>query len=661
MPKNDISLLSDRGKMADQEIPEQIEVLLRCNEQLQFIQEVVQRSEISNSLQFELQQQIDRIRQRQQDPNLYLAVIGEFSSGKSTFINALLKDDLLKTSALVATAAATKITHGNDLKVEVHFSGSRAGVVTTQANSEVVNLPWLPSSEGIHIKRFVHMISSEEEVAKDVVDITIEHPATFLNNGIIIIDTPGTNAENLKHGAITQRVVQQEADLAIIIVPATVPLSQTLADFLSNSLKPYLHRCIFVVSRMDAIRPQQQSALLQDLRSRLVNQLGISPPVLHSCSAQVALDILTGEEPVSEHLKVWHERFTALEKIIIARLSRERTLSIAESLLRLLAQLFEQLDIHLRSQWQKYENRQVKIKQEMIPNLPEFTVEQYAICERQLRNSISSYLAKTASCVDSHRESASQKIRTQLFSVTSEDALKQVLQSEAQKLLKEDQDQLQKDLQPLTQKLAEDAIVVGKIFDQKFAEAYRSLQSIGGRVEATSNASYNFQVNSSNIAVSAQSLTQKLDSSDGTKMGLGAAAGAVVGSVLLPVPGLGTLVGLAVGSWASRFFMPSLDERKQKLWEQLTPGLNSYFDTVKTQTDKAAMTYTQSLETSLKQRIDSYIEKYRTLIEDILRQHKIELARLTQLQELTQRDLAEIERRQKRLADQRQKIAAINV
>jgi len=646
--------------MADQEIPEQIEVLLRCNEQLEFVQLVLQRSEISHSLQFELQQQIDRIKQRQKDPNLYLAVIGEFSSGKSTFINALLKDDLLKTSALVATAAATKIRHGNELQVAVEFSGSRASIVTTQANNEVINLPGFPNYQTTDIRRFIHLITSDEAVAKDVVDIKIEHPSRFLANGIIIIDTPGTNAENLRHGAITQRVVQQEADLAIIIVPATMPLSQSLSDFVANSLKQYLHRCIFVVSRMDAIKPQQQSALLQDLRSRLVDKLGISPPILHSCSAQVALDMLTGDETVPKHLEVWQERFTTLEKMIIARLSRERTLSIAESLIRLLSQMFEQLDTHLRSQWQNYENRQIKIKQEIIPNLPEFTVEQYAICEKQLRNSISNYLAKTANCVESHRESISNKIRTELFSVTTEDKLKQVLQFQAEKLLKEDQQQLQKDLQPFTHKLAEDAINVGKIFDQKFAEVYCNLQSIGGKVEASNSVSYNFQVNASNVAVSAQSLTQKLDSSDGTKMGLGAAAGAVVGSVLLPVPGLGTLVGLAVGSWASRFFMPSLDERKQKLWEQLTPGLDSYFDTVKNQTHQAAIAYTQSLQTSLKQRIDSYIEKYKTIIENILHEHKIELEHLNQIQEVTQRDLAEIERRQKRLAEQLQKISAIN-
>ncbi|BAY16334.1 hypothetical protein NIES21_21600 [Anabaenopsis circularis NIES-21] len=647
--------------MTDKEVADQIEVLLRSDEQLEFVQQVLQRSEISKSLQFELQQQIERIKQRQQDPNLYLAVIGEFSSGKSTFINALLKDDLLKTSALVATAAATKICHGNELKVEVNFSGSRVGVVTTQANSTVVNLPWLPNSQAIDIRRFIHLITSEEEVATEVVDITIEHPACFLANGIIIIDTPGTNAENPRHGAITQKVVEQEADLAIIIVPATMPLSQTLSDFVANSLKEYLHRCIFVVSRMDAIKPQQQSVLLQDLRSRLIDKLGIFPPVLHSCSAQVALDNLTGDEPVLEHLQVWQERFTALEKLIIARLSRERTLSIAESLIRLLSQLFEQLNTHLRSQWQKYENAQVKIKQEMIPNLPEFTIEQYRICEKQLRKYISTYLSKTTNCVDSHREKLYQKIRTELFSVTTEDALKKVLQSQAEKLLKEGQNQLQKDLQPLTQNLSEDAIAVGKIFDQKFAEVYRNLQALGGKVEASNNVSYNFQVNPANVAVSAQSLTQKLDSSDGTKLGLSAAAGVVVGSVLLPVPGLGALVGLAIGSWASRFFMPSLDERKQKLWEQITPELNSYFDTIKSQTYQAAIAYTQSLETSLKQRIDAYIETYKTITENILQEHKIELDRLNQLQELTQKDLNEIERRQKRLAEQLQKIAAINL
>ena len=644
-------------RMIDQEMPEKIEGLLRSHEQLQFVEKLLQKSEISASLQVELQQKIDRIRQRQQDPNLYLAVVGEFSSGKSTFINALLKEDLLKTSALVATAVATKITYGNQLRVEAQFSGSRASFITTDPKCQMVHLPWF--SESINIRHFVHMITSEEEIAKDIVNLKIEHPASFLANGIVIIDTPGNNADNPVHSEITKQVVEQEADLAIIIIPATMPLSETLAKFLTNSLQSYLHRCIFVVSRMDQIRSEEHSVLLEDLSSRLVDKLNLCFPVVHPCSAQVSLDILTGKESVAEDLQVWQERFTSLEQLIIDRLSRERILSIAESLLRLLTPLFNQLESHLQSQWQQYKSRQTEIKRETIPNLSEFTAEQYAICEKQLRNSISSYLSRTTGCVDTHREISSNKIRTQLFGVTSEDALKNVLQSEIQNFLTKEQNTLQQELQKLTHTLAEDATAVGRIFDQKFAEVYHRLQSIGGKLEASANSHYDFHTQPSNVTVSAQSLTQEFDSGDGTKMGIGATAGFVIGSAL--IPGLGSLVGLALGTWASRFFVPSLEERKQKLWEQLKPGIDSYFDTLQTQSNEAALTYTQSLECSLKQRIDFYVEKYQQIVEELLRSQKAELQRLTKLQKSTQADLVEIERRKHYLTEKQQKLATFRV
>lgn len=66
------------------------------------------------------------------------------------------------------------------------------------------------------------------------------------------------------------------------------------------------------------------------------------------------MDEVTGEEPVTPHLMVWKERFEQLENLVISRLSRERSLAISENVLRLLTRLFEQLDEHLRSQWEQY-------------------------------------------------------------------------------------------------------------------------------------------------------------------------------------------------------------------------------------------------------------------------------------------------------------------
>src|SRR5436305_140273 len=57
----------------------------------------------------ELARRLTQIRERREDANLYLAVIGEFSSGKSTLINALLRENLLPTSVVQATTAAATV------------------------------------------------------------------------------------------------------------------------------------------------------------------------------------------------------------------------------------------------------------------------------------------------------------------------------------------------------------------------------------------------------------------------------------------------------------------------------------------------------------------------------------------------------------------------
>jgi ribosome biogenesis GTPase A len=107
-----------------QQTVDELDALTGVDEHLQFTAKFIQTKNIPNEVNKEIQQRINYIQKRRNDSNLYLAVIGEFSSGKSTFINALLRDDLLKTSALPTTAAATKLRYSNDLQVEVRLRGS---------------------------------------------------------------------------------------------------------------------------------------------------------------------------------------------------------------------------------------------------------------------------------------------------------------------------------------------------------------------------------------------------------------------------------------------------------------------------------------------------------------------------------------------------------
>ncbi|MGB7441833.1 MAG: dynamin family protein [Coleofasciculaceae cyanobacterium] len=639
---------------------EQLEALTGCDEHLQFAAEVIAHSDISESVRVQLKQQIGRIQQRQQDPHFYLAIVGEFSSGKSTLINALLRDDLLKTSALVATAAATRLRHGDDLIVETSFKGSRPGILKTKKNAKQITVPWLAGVDGLDTKHFIHMITSQDEVAKEVASLTIYHPASFLANNVVIIDTPGTNATNSKHGAITRQIIESEADAAVVVIPATTPLSQTLVNFLADSLHPFLHRCIFVVTKMDQIRQREQNVLIGDIENRLKKALGIKKPVIFAAAPQIIIDDLTGEEDIPAHLLLWRDRLSEFETSLQQRLRHERILSIAENVLRLLSRLLEQLEGYLHVQWEQYKTRQAAINSETIQDLNSFAAEQHQVCRCIIEEASSQTAVRISVCIAEHQEKTRSKIHNAISDVNNLGELDSVVQTKAEALLQEGQQFLQNDLKREFEKLLQAAQKAELYFDGKFSEAYRRLQALGKNFGRTGDSGgSSVQLDTSEVFASMQSCNSELDEKDGKTVIKGGATGAVIGSLILP--GVGTVVGGVVGAFLSGFFMPSLDERKQKLWEQLYPNLDAYFDVAKRQAQEATQTYARRAMAALDQRINQYMAQYEAVVDDMLNEQREELQRLNQLQASTQSNLSEIERRKKALSAQQQRLAEITV
>lgn len=86
-------------------------------EYLQEVTSIIDRARLPVAEKQILDRLVEKIKIRTRDPNCYLAVIGEFSSGKSTLVNGFLKDNLLPTSVLVTTATETRIRTGNSLEL----------------------------------------------------------------------------------------------------------------------------------------------------------------------------------------------------------------------------------------------------------------------------------------------------------------------------------------------------------------------------------------------------------------------------------------------------------------------------------------------------------------------------------------------------------------
>lgn len=657
--KSTVKASKRRPKLHDE--PDPLRVWIDADDHLQFATQVVQRPDVPASIRTEIQERIDQIRRREADPYLYMAIVGEFSSGKSTFINALLRQELLATSVLPTTATQTQFRYGPELDVTIAFKTLPEPLSYHRWSTDIwQHIRSIAPEIGISpldIHSCIQFVTANELVASHVTNVVIHHPAPFLEDGVVIVDTPGVNALNEQHAKITYDLVEKAADSAVIMIPAPIPLASTLTGFLTTQLKPFLHRCLFVVTQMDRIREREQPTVIENIHKRLTTVLNLDRPVtLYDCAAQAVLDMLE-EDSTSPEMIHWNDRFQELEEIFFDRLRRERMLSIAESLLRLLNQLFELLDEYLRNRWSSYELQEAAIESDVIQDLKSFAREQHSIYQGKLTRSVSQIRKKIENCIGKQKEIAKEKIRKALFDATDVNGLQAVLTQQADVILENVGQTISKELQQLLTKLAADAEQAGQAFDEEFTKEYRRLRAVSGLLVANdpSITKRGLSLDVSNVLSSARQLNQQFTNKEDKIIGGGALGGAVIGTAIMPV--VGTLIGLFAGGILGAMFGPSLDKRKASLWEQLEPKLNNGFDVIQATANSKLDAYAQELSVALDKRIDKYIARYKTTVDNMIRDQQSELAELNRLQFRIEEDRKEINRRRTLLQQKQKELA----
>ena len=113
----------------------------------------------------------------------HLVVLGEFNHGKSTFVNALLGQDVLPTGITPTTAAINHV---------VYAANPTAKVVLTSGESKYLD----PSQ----IKEWVTVAGGH---ASEVAYVELGFPSDLLQNNVVLVDTPGVNDLNEQRAEVT--------------------------------------------------------------------------------------------------------------------------------------------------------------------------------------------------------------------------------------------------------------------------------------------------------------------------------------------------------------------------------------------------------------------------------------------------------------------------
>lgn len=304
-----------------------------CNE----IFEVLQSSRDRAFLPEKLEADFTKIFNRIQAQKFRVAVVGEFSQGKSTLLNALLGAEVQPVRAIPCSGVITVLRYGKSKRVICRYKDGREEEIPFEQYQERASI----SEEAALCNRDDALVQSGLE------EIIFEHPDLELcQQGVELIDSPGLN-EHPERESITRKLLQ-DVDAAIFLANASRPLTMGERELLQN-LKVQLNdgkadypasNLFILVNFMDLLRRERDQQQVRQLVENFVYGENIIPDGknrLHFISAQATIDaILDGEE--TEYLESFRsftrslEQFLTIERgtLEIDRLTQKITYFIKE-------------------------------------------------------------------------------------------------------------------------------------------------------------------------------------------------------------------------------------------------------------------------------------------------------------------------------------------
>lgn len=205
-----------------------------------------------------------------------VAVIGEFNAGKSTFVNAMLGEELLP-----------------------------MGITPTTETIEVIRYSETPNRKPETVREGVRRWA---------------HPATGAA-GVAIVDTPGTGSVFQKHEKTAKEFLHR-SDLILFVISAKRALAETERLYLELA-RNYGKKIILVVNQIDLLEPGEQAEVRRFIERQVEELLDLHPLIFMVSAREGLAGAIRGDEnaggvsAVRAHLRgVFNEAPPAKQKLL---------------------------------------------------------------------------------------------------------------------------------------------------------------------------------------------------------------------------------------------------------------------------------------------------------------------------------------------------------
>lgn len=575
----------------------------------------------------------DALAERADDPRLYLGVVGEFSSGKTTFINALIGFNLLKEDVLQGTTCAPTLLRPAE-SFDVHIHRADGGLLRYAGF-------WLRLWQRIPLIRpgphrlmrraidFIHRHTAEEAEAREVDRIIIDLPLKtgMLRDGVVIVDTPGVNA-NDRHDQVTQRALERHCDAALVVTSAEAPCSTTLLDFVRAHLEGIQSHCVAVLTKIDKVRdrtPEKtrkaQERQIQFARGRFERDTG--QPFAHTL-AVAARHVLPDAAPPADDAEReeqihYQRQFTEAENLVREHLAQSRD-RIAATKLALMIEsvLLPPLSASIKKKGRELTRRHRELEDNKLRDLDGFLDEHKQRHVEALKVVARECVTAQTAFLREWQEDVQRAVRDAIDKAADKDALKKNVAADAlQSLCARFAERIDRERGGWRRPVEECARDAVRQVDEAFSEAYRRLAVLTHAADGDSLSGMPASDQSilhTGIAGQATGISTFAD--DAKALG-GGAAGAAIGTMILP--GLGTVIGGFLGWGFGKLFGKSLDEYKKEAREKCLPVVDEWAEKVRAGLTEQAKEHNKACGTLLAQRIGGY-RRYRDKVNRMIEQ-----------------------------------------
>lgn len=561
----------------------------------------------------DISKQITHIKAKKNDKLLNLSVIGEFSTGKSTFINALLGKELLASSAMQGTTvASTIIEYGSTYRMYVEYSNRMPSQ----------DLPFTTFEQ---LKSVLQTYTTLPSIAQTLKSVHVFMPLEILQHDFRIIDTPGTNVTEAWHEDVTIRTLKESSDLSIILLSASKQLTSTFRTFVDTYLTDILPQCIFVVTKVDELRTRECKRVLSYIKTTTESEFELKDAVVLPFSSLQVLEAAQDPNAVKEIPDVSADDFSkeallahSLSSIqqIIQHTAKQRTLAITKKLASLIDQSYVLISDNMATMSDDYKNRMEMLNRSKTLDLTEFVNKKKQVRLQSFNRKMSNIMDKTKGSLEDEVEGSVENVVANLEECSNIDQLKdfitgslsQKCTAEANYMIDQSKDYYAKQRKAFREEL--------NTYKKEFSGAYESLKIVPVNIPQSSlKYPDSIQIETANLTSATDYIAEQLAKENSNFLG-GAATGATIGTAI--APGLGTLVGVFLGLMVGAARSPDTNNVRIECKSKLRPQLKAYYENIAQDMMRAMEKYSKSLEECMEDEMDAYISRYHEEVDRII-------------------------------------------